>query len=194
MKKKLALVLALALTASLSLTACTTSGGSSSGSGSGSGSGSNAGTETVTGGKEGGTSLTFTTGGDQGTYFGFGGVLAGKVGEATSTQVTVISSGGSQANIENMEIGDAQLGFVQSDVMAYAYQGIRNFDGAAVTDFSTVASLYMEQVQIVTLDPNIKTVADLKGKRVSIGAPGSGVYYNACLLYTSTFSPCFSWV
>lgn len=36
----------------------------------------------------------------------------------------------------------------------------------------------MEQVQIVTLDPNIKTVADLKGKRVSIGAPGSGVYYN----------------
>lgn len=179
MKKKLALVLALALTASLSLTACTTSGGSSSGSGSGSGSGSNAGTETVTGGKEGGTSLTFTTGGDQGTYFGFGGVLAGKVGEATSTQVTVISSGGSQANIENMEIGDAQLGFVQSDVMAYAYQGIRNFDGAAVTDFSTVASLYMEQVQIVTLDPNIKTVADLKGKRVSIGAPGSGVYYNA---------------
>lgn len=179
MKKKLALVLALALTASLSLTACTTSGGSSSGSGSGSGSGSNAGTETVTGGKEGGTSLTFTTGGDQGTYFGFGGVLAGKVGEATSTQVTVISSGGSQANIENMEIGDAQLGFVQSDVMAYAYQGIRNFDGAAVTDFSTVASLYMEQVQIVTLDPEIKTVADLKGKRVSIGAPGSGVYYNA---------------
>ena len=121
MKKKLALVLALALTASLSLTACTTSGGSSSvsGSGSGSGSGSNAGTETVTGGKEGGTSLTFTTGGDQGTYFGFGGVLAGKVGEATSTQVTVISSGGSQANIENMEIGDAQLGFVQSDVMSY---------------------------------------------------------------------------
>ena len=194
MKKKLALVLALALTASLSLTACTTSGGSSSGSGSGSGSGSNAGTETVTGGKEGGTSLTFTTGGDQGTYFGFGGVLAGNVGEATSTQVTVISSGGSQAHIENMAIGDAQLGFVQSDVMAYAYQGIRNFDGAAVTDFSTVASLYMEQVQIVTLDPNIKTVADLKGKRVSIGAPGSGVYYNACLLYTSTFSPCFSWV
>ena len=181
MKKKLALVLALALTASLTLTACTNSsdGGSASTPDSGSGSGSNTNLETVTGGKEGGTSLTFTTGGDQGTYFGFGGVLAGKVGEATSTQVTVISSGGSQANIESMEASDAQLGFVQSDVMAYAYQGIRNFEGAPVTNFSTVASLYMEQVQIVTLNPDIKTVADLKGKSVSIGAPGSGVYYNA---------------
>lgn len=183
MKKKLALVLALALTASLSLTACTTSGGTSSGSdsgsGSGSGSGSNTVAETVKGGKDGGTSLNFTTGGDQGTYYGFGSILAQKVGEATSTQVTAITSNGSAANIQAMQDGDAQLGFVQSDVMAYAYQGIRNFDGAAVTDFSTVASLYMEQVQIVTLDPEIKTVADLKGKRVSIGAPGSGVYYNA---------------
>lgn len=179
MKKKLALVLALALTASLTLTACTNSSDGGSASTSGSGSGSNTNLETVTGGKEGGTSLVFTTGGDQGTYFGFGGVLAGKVGEATSTQVTVISSGGSQANIESMEAGDAQLGFVQSDVMAYAYQGIRNFEGAPVTNFSTVASLYMEQVQIVTLNPDIKTVSDLKGKSVSIGAPGSGVYYNA---------------
>ena len=48
-----------------------------------------------------------------------------------------------------------------------------------VTDFSTVAALYMEQVQIVTCDPDIKTVADLKGKTVSIGAAGSGVFYNA---------------
>ena len=48
-----------------------------------------------------------------------------------------------------------------------------------MTDFSTVAALYMEQVQIVTCNPDIKTVADLKGKNVSIGAPGSGVYFNA---------------
>lgn len=46
--------------------------------------------------------------------------MAQKVGDATSTKVTAIVSGGSQANIENMEAGDAQLGFVQSDVMAYA--------------------------------------------------------------------------
>ena len=65
---------------------------------------------------EGGTSLNFTTGGDQGTYYGFGGVLSGKIGESTSTKVTAITSGGSQANIEAMDAGDAQLGFVQSDV------------------------------------------------------------------------------
>lgn len=135
---------------------------------------------TVKGGMEGGTSLNFTTGGDQGTYYGFGGVLAGKIGESTSTKVTAITSGGSQANIEAMDVGDAQLGFVQSDVMAYAYNGTNLFEEyGKVENFSTVAALYMEQVQIVTLDPNIKSVADLAGKNVSVGAAGSGVYYNA---------------
>ena len=126
----------------------------------------------------GGSRLIFTTGGAQGTYYGFGGVLAGKVGEKTSTTITAITSGGSKANIEAMQDGDAQLGFVQSDVGAYAFRRTRLFD-ERVTDFSTVANLYMEQVQIVTLDPNIKTVADLKGKNVSVGAAGSGVYFNA---------------
>jgi hypothetical protein len=127
-----------------------------------------------------GSSLKFTTGGDQGTYYGFGSVLAGQVTGATGTSVTAITSGGSQANIEALEAGDAELGFVQSDVMAYAYNGTNTFaDTGAVTDFSTVAALYMEQVQIVTCNPDIKTVADLKGKNVSIGAPGSGVYFNA---------------
>ncbi len=126
----------------------------------------------------GGTKLIFSTGGAQGTYFGFGGVLAGKVSEKTSTTVTAITSGGSKANIEAMQDEDAQLGFVQTDVGAYAYKGTRLFD-EKITDFSTVANLYMEQVQIVTLDPSIKTVADLRGKNVSVGAAGSGVYFNA---------------
>ncbi len=126
----------------------------------------------------GGSKLIFTTGGAQGTYYGFGGVLAGKVGEKTSTTITAITSGGSKANIEAMEDGDAHLAFVQSDVGAYAFRGTRLFD-ARVDNFSTVANLYMEQVQIVTLNPDIKTVADLKGKNVSVGAAGSGVYFNA---------------
>ncbi len=130
------------------------------------------------GGLPGGSKLIFTTGGAQGTYYGFGGVLSGKISETTSTTVTAITSGGSKANIEAMEDEDAQLGFVQSDVGAYAYKGTRLFD-EKVSIFSTVANLYMEQVQIVTLDPEIKTVADLKGKSVSIGAAGSGVYFNA---------------
>ena len=136
--------------------------------------------ESTKGGMEGGTSLTFTTGGDQGTYYGFGGVLAGKVGETTSTTVTAITSGGSQANIEAMDMGDAQLGFVQTDVGAYAYQGTRLFEETGKIDgFATVANLYMEQIQIVTLDESIKSVADLAGKNVSVGAAGSGVFYNA---------------
>ena len=127
-----------------------------------------------------GSSLNFTTGGDQGTYYAFGGVMAQKTGELTDTKITAITSGGSQANIYALQDGDAQLGFVQSDVMAYAYNGSRLFEeDGAITDFSTVAALYMEQVQIVTLDPEIKSVADLAGKRVSIGAAGSGVYFNA---------------
>ncbi|MDO4323039.1 MAG: TAXI family TRAP transporter solute-binding subunit [Lachnospiraceae bacterium] len=123
--------------------------------------------------------LTFTTGGDQGTYYGFGSVLAGQVSGATDTTVTAITSGGSQANIEALEYGDAELAFVQSDVMAYAYDGTNIFEGEAIQDFSTVANLYMEQVQIVTCNPDIKSVEDLKGKNVSIGAPGSGVFFNA---------------
>ena len=129
-------------------------------------------------GMPGGTKLIFATGGAQGTYYGLGGVLAGKVGEKTSTTVTAITSGGSKANIEAMDDGDAQIAFAQSDVAAYAYNGTRLFDDK-FRNFSTVANLYMEQVQIVTLDPSIKTVADLKGKNVSVGAAGAGVYFNA---------------
>ena len=130
--------------------------------------------------KDGGTEVTFTTGSTTGTYYGFGGVMAGKISEVTSTTVTVVSSDGSQANIYALQDGDANLGFVQSDVMAYAYNGERLFEeDGADTGFSTVAAMYMEAVQIVTLDPDIKTVDDLKGKKVSIGAPASGVYFNA---------------
>lgn len=127
---------------------------------------------------EGKVSLDFVTGGDQGTYYGFGTVLAQQVSDKTSTSVTALTSSGSQANVEDIAAGNAQLGFVQSDVMSYAYNGEKLFT-EKVTDFSVVAALYMEQVQIITLNSNIKSVADLKGKTVSIGAKGSGVYFNA---------------
>ena len=125
-------------------------------------------------------SLTFTTGSDTGTYYAFGIAMGNMVSDSTDTQVTVISSNGSQSNIEAMMAGNADIAFVQSDVMVYGYNGTRFFaETGAVTNFSTVAAMYMEQVQIVTLDPSIKSVDDLAGKRVSIGAVGSGVYYNA---------------
>ena len=130
--------------------------------------------------KDGGSKLTFSTGGEAGTYYGFGSVIAQKVSEVTSTSVTAITSGGSAANIDALDMGDAQLGFSQSDVLAYAYAGTRTFEElGAVDSFSIVAPLYMEQVQVVTLNPDIKTIADLECKAVSIGAAGSGVYFNA---------------
>ena len=122
--------------------------------------------------------LTFTTGSETGTYYGFGTVLAGQISDDTDTTVTAIVGKGSKANIELMDVGDAQMGLVQSDVMAYAYNGTSLFE-EKIEGFSTVAALYMEQVQIVTLDPTIKSVADLKGKTVSVGESGSGVYFNA---------------
>ena len=64
--------------------------------------------------------------------------------------------------------------------MAYAWDGVRSFkDEGKITTFRTIAGLYAEAVQLVTTDPNIKSVKDLKGKKVSIGAPASGVYFNA---------------
>ena len=98
-----------------------------------------------------GTELRFRTGGDQGTYYGFGSVLAQAITtNGNGTKVTAVVSNGSQDNIEQMEFNTAQLGFVQSDVMSYAYNGERLFEGFPYSDFSTVAALYMEQVQIVT--------------------------------------------
>ncbi|MEG2215402.1 MAG: TAXI family TRAP transporter solute-binding subunit [Oscillospiraceae bacterium] len=124
------------------------------------------------------TALSFGTGGDQGTYYGFGSVLSQYVSANTDVSVTAVTSGGSQANIEDLTAGNVQLGFVQSDVMSYAFNGTNLFE-EPVTGFSVVAALYMEQVQIITLNPEIVSVSDLVGKTVSVGAAGSGVYYNA---------------
>ena len=128
----------------------------------------------------GGDNLTFVTGGETGTYYAFGTVLAQQVSDKTDTSITAVVGNGSKANVEDLASGGAQLAFCQSDVMSYAYSGTNLFaDSGAVKDFSVVAALYMEQVQIVTMNPDIKTVSDLKGKKVSIGASGSGVYFNA---------------
>lgn len=123
-------------------------------------------------------SLRFVTGGESGTYYAFGSVIAQHASNNAGVKVVGLVGNGSQANIQELADGTADFAFCQSDVMAYAYNGTNLFD-AKVEGFSTVAALYMEQVQIVTTNPAIKTVADLAGKSVSIGAPGSGVYFNA---------------
>ena len=124
--------------------------------------------------------MTMGTGGTSGTYYGYGGVLGQYLKNNAGIDVTVVSTDGSKANIQGIDAGDYQLGTVQSDVMAYAWEGSRSFESDGKVDsFRVVAGLYAEAVQLITMDPAIKSVADLAGKSVSIGAPGSGVYFNA---------------
>ena len=163
MKKVFSLILALGLIASL--TAC--GGGNASGNETGD-SASAAPT----------AKLRFVTGGESGTYYAFGSVIAQHATNNTNVAVTGLVGNGSKSNVEELADGNAELAFCQSDVMAYAYNGTNLFE-EPIDCFSTVAALYMEDVQIVTTDPSIKTVADLAGKNVSVGAAGSGVYFNA---------------
>ena len=125
--------------------------------------------------------LTFTTGGAAGTYYAFGTVLANYVSNNTDVKVTAIVGNGSADNIDALDIEDDQLAFVQNDVANYAYNGIRfsRYEGKAITGFRAIASLYTEAVQLATCNPEIKSIEDLRGRNVSIGAAGSGVYFNA---------------
>lgn len=125
--------------------------------------------------------LTFTTGGSSGTYYAFGNVLAQYITNNSDVAVTAVAGNGSADNIDKLEMEVAQLGFVQSDVANYAYNGIKfeQYDGMPVDCFTAIAALYTETVQLVTCDPTIKSMDDLRGKSVSIGAIGSGVYFNA---------------
>lgn len=128
----------------------------------------------------GGQRMMMGTGGTSGTYYAFGGVLAQYMKEYTDYSVTAVSTAASKANIQSIGDGDYQIGFTQSDVMSYAWEGSRSFeeDGPS-NDFRVLGALYAETVQLITMKDDIKSVSDLKGRSVSIGAPGSGVYFNA---------------
>lgn len=126
-----------------------------------------------------------TTGGTAGTYYPLGGEIAALwMKHIEGLDVSVQSSGGSKDNIIKMNNQEAELGTVQNDVMYYAYQGDKDFfNGEVIDSFVAIGSLYPELVQVVVAaDSDIKTVEDLKGKKVSVGARGSGVYFNAVQL------------
>jgi len=127
-----------------------------------------------------GTSLTMGTGGTGGTYYQFGAILGQYIENKAGVGCVAVSTDGSKANIQGIASGDYQMATVQSDVMAYAWKGTNTFEKEGKVDsFRVLGGLYAEAVQLITMDPEIKTVADLAGKPVSIGAPGSGVYFNA---------------
>ena len=131
-----------------------------------------------------GSRLIMATGGEGGEYYSFGSILAEAVGRTTSTNVRVATSGGSIENIEALESGKVHLAFIQSDAGFYAARGMRLFNKKFV-NFSTVADLYFEPVQIITLNPSIERIEDLRGKTVSVGAEGSGTYFNAVDVFSA---------
>ena len=125
--------------------------------------------------------LSFVTGGTGGVYFAYGNELALYVSNNSDVTVVAEQGNGSKKNILAIDLDEAQLGFSQNDVAYYAYAGIRDtdFEEEPITGLRALAALYTEGVQLVTCNPEIKSVADLKGKVVSIGSAGSGVYFNA---------------
>ena len=131
--------------------------------------------------------LNMATGGVTGTYFPFGGAMAEVINYRTNINITVMASGGSADNIQQISAGDAQIAIAQNDVMSYAFYGTGFWsDREPVPSIRTLMSLYPETVQIVVhADSGIYSVADLAGKRVSIGDIGSGVEANASQILAS---------
>ncbi|MEG0813457.1 MAG: TAXI family TRAP transporter solute-binding subunit [Clostridium sp.] len=124
--------------------------------------------------------LKLATGGTTGTYYAYGGVIANTLNsKLPNVQLNVQSTGASKANIFLIDDGEADAALVQNDVMDYASKGTDLFEeDGAVTTFSTAAALYAEVCQIIS-SGDIKSVEDLKGKRISVGDAGSGVEFNA---------------
>jgi len=133
------------------------------------------------GGGGGETRLIMATGGVAGTYYPFGGVMAGVINANTNMQVTVNASGASADNIQQIGAGDAHLALAQNDVMYYAFNGVSIWaDRDPITNIATLMTLYPETVQIVVdAGSGIYAVEDLAGMRVSVGDVGSGVEANA---------------
>jgi len=127
------------------------------------------------------TFITIATGGTAGTYFPLGGAFAdiwqnNIPGVNPSTQ----STGASVANVNLLKNSDVDVIFVQNDIAYYTANGTEMFKDNKYADIKGLACLYPETIQIITLEgKGIKNISDLKGKKVAVGAAGSGTEANA---------------
>jgi hypothetical protein len=121
------------------------------------------------------------TGGTAGTYYPIGGLIANAISTPPQLVSTAVASNGSVANVNAIVGGAAESGFVQADVAYWAYSGTGVYEGKPkVADLRSIANLYPESVHLVVRKAaNVKSVADLKGKKVSLDEPGSGTLLNA---------------
>jgi TRAP transporter TAXI family solute receptor len=124
------------------------------------------------------------TGGTAGTYYPVGGMIANAVSQPGKIIVTAQASNGSVANVNGIAGGAMESGFSQADVATWAQKGTGIYEGKPnVPDLRLIANLYPESVHIVVKKGSgIKSVADLKGKRVALDEPGSGTLVNARII------------
>lgn len=168
LKKYLSVIVSLMLIAAVTLTGC------------GGGQTKSEGGETKSGGAT-KSNLILATGGTGGSYYPYGGAMAQIFNtKIENMNVTAQATGASAENLRLVGKGEAELAIVQNDVMDYAYNGTESFKGEKIEGFRTIATLYPEVIQvIVSPESGINTIADMKGKRISVGAAGSGVESNA---------------
>lgn len=127
---------------------------------------------------------TIGTGGTAGMAFPVGGALASIWNEtipgiSVSPQVT----GGSIENTRLLEQKEIAFSIQMNNIADYAYRGTEQFKGKPITNIRGIASLIPEPLQnLVRVDSGISTIADLAGKKVSVGPPGSGNEVNARML------------
>jgi TRAP transporter TAXI family solute receptor len=121
------------------------------------------------------------TGGTAGTYFPVGGMVANVISQPGKLAATAQSSAGSVANVNAIASGAIESGFSQADVASWSYTATGVWQGRpAVSSLRLIANLYPESVHIVARKgAGIRSVADLKGKRVALDEPGSGTLLNA---------------
>jgi hypothetical protein len=121
--------------------------------------------------------VTIGTGGVTGVYYAVGGAICRLVNKDRAKhgiRCSVESTGGSVYNVNTIKAGELDFGLTQSDVQYQAYKGEAAFK-QPYGDLRAVFSVHPEPFTLVArADANIKSFADLKGKRVNVGNPGSG--------------------
>jgi TRAP transporter TAXI family solute receptor len=128
---------------------------------------------------------TIGTGGVTGVYYPTGGAIArivNKKKDEYGMRLTVESTGGSVFNINAIMAGDLEFGVVQSDRQFQAFNGSPNseWEGKPQENLRALFAIHPESITLcAAVDAGIKSVMDLKGKRVNIGNPGSGQRQNS---------------
>ena len=122
--------------------------------------------------------ITIGTGGVTGVYYPTGGAICRMVNKQkkkTGIRCSVESTGGSVYNVNTIHQGELDFGISQSDTAYQAYNGIGKFKGKAVKELRSTMAIYPELLSfVVAKRSGIKSLQDIKGKRVNIDTPGSG--------------------